>query len=397
MKTTVKLYSDGAYRWQKEAHETIDKNKGKLIVIKAARQIYGKTHFCIVELVRTCLSESNLECAYISPTLQLAKENYDRIVQKLSPVLKSYNGSTKKLTFLNGSRISFFSAEQQDSLRGFHCSGLLVVDECAFIQDKVWNELVAAWTLVHKPTVIFISTPLFKDGFFWNAFNSKKNVVLDWTTTYPLPETDFLLEQKKNMPLRKYNCEYRGQWLEAEGAVFANFSDILIPPQKSDDALYVGIDWASGSDGDETVLAGFNNHLEMKLLRRWKNTNPTRQVEEIVALLKTLRIIKITAEENSIGKIYLDMLRKNFQVIGFNTTNDSKRKIIDNLRTHIEQKNIKLIDDPELVKQLSFYEEQKTSTGKITYNAKNGKHDDIVMATAIALWSTKTGTILKWI
>lgn len=392
---TIKLYNEGAYTWQSEAHSIIDKNKGRVVVIKACRQIYGKTRFCLAELVRTCLSSPNLDCAYVSPTLQLAQENFEYLAARLQAAIVSSNGSTKKIRFINGSRISFFSAGQEHALRGFHCSGLLVVDECAYINDSVWTELIAAWVLKHKPTVIMISTPFFRDGFFWNNFNDPRNIVLDWTTKYPQPESDFLLQLKQTMPLRQYNCEYRGEWLEAEGSVFVDFKELLIEPTETDEPLYIGIDWASGSNNDETVLVGFNAANEMRLLRRWRNTPPMQQVGEICEVLRRTRPLKVLAEENAIGKIYLDALRRHVHVQGFNTTNDSKRRIIDNLRSLIERRAVRLWNDRELINQLVFYQEERTATGKITYNAAAGKHDDIVMAVAIALHAPNATSAIR--
>ena len=45
----------------------------------------------------------------------------------------------------------------------------------------------------------------------------------------------------------------------------------------------------------------------------------------------------------------------------------------------------RLLDDPDQKVQLAAYQMEKTPSGKITYNAAKGYHDDIIMATAFAL------------
>ena len=44
-----------------------------------------------------------------------------------------------ELDFNNGSSILFRSGEQMDSLRGFSVSGLLVLDEAAYLKDEVFE------------------------------------------------------------------------------------------------------------------------------------------------------------------------------------------------------------------------------------------------------------------
>lgn len=73
------------------------------------------------------------------------------------------------------------------------------------------------------------------------------------------------------------------------------------------------------------------------------------------------------------------------------TDNESKNKIINNLQLLIENKAVRLIDDFELKNELAMYQLEQTRTGKTTYNAQKGSHDDLVIATAIAFYSTITG------
>lgn len=395
----LKLYKESPYIWQREVHNYIDsirsdKSRIHTIVIKAARQIYGKTHLVMCELIKTALL-GVCECAYIAPSFLLSNSTYKSVSAGLqrAGLLRSKNGSTFSIELINGSTIDFYSANQGDRLRGQHYSGLIVLDECIAISDEVWTELIAPWAIVHKPVVLMISTPRFKDGFFWNEFNSSSDTtrVFDWTTDYPLEETEFLLKMKESMPIKRYECEYRGRWLDNDSSVFGEFGSCVFDLScMGGEELYVGIDWSNGVGNDSSVVSGFNRNCEQVLLFELNNMSPTNQIEYIIKELKKYRVRRLVAEANSMGSVYIDMLhRGGISVMPFYTTNDSKRMIIDNLRVAIEAKSLKLNSNRELGSQLSFYEEQYTSNGGITYNGAKGKHDDYVIATALSLYSWK--------
>ena len=77
----------------------------------------------------------------------------------------------------------------------------------------------------------------------------------------------------------------------------------------------------------------------------------------------------------------------------FMTTNDSKKEIIEDLILAFQRKEIGILDDPVLLKQLAYYDIQKTKTG-YTYNTSNDSiHDDYVLSLAIGYHCFKVGTI----
>ena len=69
---------------------------------------------------------------------------------------------------------------------------------------------------------------------------------------------------------------------------------------------------------------------------------------------------------------------------GFETTNDSKRKIIENFAVACQNERVSILDHPLLKLHLSAYEVERTPSGKITYNGSQGNHDDFCIATGIA-------------
>lgn len=77
-------------------------------------------------------------------------------------------------------------------------------------------------------------------------------------------------------------------------------------------------------------------------------------------------------------------------IIKFNTTNSSKKRIIEQLITVFQKQQIEINDDAKLIGQLTTYECQVKDNGTVTYNAVNGYHDDEIMSLAFLVdycWS----------
>lgn len=403
------------YPWQKETHEYItgllcEKNTNPMrnIIVKAARQIYGKSCFTKAELLRFSLGYRESINAYLAPASKLSRKMFKEIVKEAEPFIHKKNSTDLFIEFKTGSTISFFSAEQRDNLRGFTVNGLLVVDEASFMSNDVFNELISPWTRVHNAFTIFSSTPKYKNGFFYDRFilgkqqGSKGYKTFDWSEKYPPNEEDeFLIETRKLIPEIKYRSEYLGKFIDAEGTVFGNFLHVLYDPEElpgiaEGDELYCGIDWGTGNGGDYTVLSIFNQRGEQVELEYWNDKSPQSQIKKISDILIELKIgyganiKKVLAEQNSIGDVYLKLLSEKLLQYGiyitpFWTSEDSKRELVETFQVGIEQNQMKIFREEEQTKQLSnFASVLNKSTNKVKYEAQNGSHDDITMADMLA-------------
>ena len=123
-------------------------------------------------------------------------------------------------------------------------------------------------------------------------------------------------------------------------------------------------------------------------IKFFKVVDPVNLVTLLSNIINNTPTIKqIQIERNSIGSVYLSMLKRKINaalIKEFETTNESKRRIIEQLVEAFLQGKIKIVNDPRLVKQLQNYAAEKTPGGKITYNGANGVNDDGVIATALA-------------
>lgn len=375
--------------WQKDVFDAMDGSRGsrKRFVVVARRQC-GKSILAIVELIKVSLEHKGTS-VLVEPTRSQCVRVLKQLVGMLdgSGVIKQCNETTLTITFVNGSEILFKSAEQRDNLRGFTCTNLLVIDEAAFITDDIFYILYPTSDANGCP-ILIISTPLFCEGEFYNLFTTENELVktFNWgnydTSKYLPKET--LEMYRKTLSEQKFKSEYLGEFITDGGYVFGNIQPCI--KETNDEPIYGGIDWGTGQNGDSTVIILFNALGNVVYTEDFNNISPVEQINKISSILNRFSTLKkVQVELNSIGQVYYDYLRRavnsNIEIVGFTTSNESKRRIIEKLITAFNKEEITIPNNSSLIKQLQHYAMEKTSKG-YTYNGI-GEHDDYVMALAI--------------
>lgn len=404
----VELQGPKLFKWQSDVMVTLFSHWTNTIhTIKSKRQV-GKSVMLENILLKTAIEKKNTDSFVVSPTNAQAQKIYAELLKaiKHTPVYRSNNASQLTITFNNSSRILFKSAEQRDNLRGYTVTGILCIDEAAYISDSVISDILP-WVDANKAPVIFTSTPVGRQGLFYKFFmegltdNTTKYFAYDWSKY----DTSMLLTEerkefyRRTLPKQKYVTDILGEFLDGESSVFGEFGEILSNNyNRYNTTVYFGIDWGTGVGGDETAIAVFNSERQMIDLIHFNDKDETQTIQAVIDLAKRYNPIKITVETNSIGRVFFGLLDKaikenniNTQLKGFNTSNETKERIINELQVAIQNKSLTLRDDASLQVELSMYEMKLSPTGKRTYNAKSGYHDDLIIATAICLNSINSG------
>lgn len=396
------------FPWQADVHKGLLKygvGSGHIHIVKSKRQV-GKSLLIIGELLYFAINNPKTVNGCISPTLNQSRKIYKDILNAIekSGVVKKKNDSLLEITFINNSTILFKSAEQKDNLRGYTYTGLLCIDEAAYIQDEVFS-IVKPSTDVWRCPVLITSTPKFRLGFFFELFNKGLTGVKgissydfnNYDTSVLLSES--ALEMYKQMlPKNQFLTEYLGEFMDSDSSVFTGFKECVKLPLNDDyKQLFVGIDWGNGTNNDDTVICGLNERGEQVFLEYFNNKNTTEQIEYIYFYLKPFlpKIKNILCECNSLGKPLTELLRSRIGKTGlvqdWITTNDSKARLVSQLQVAFEQKQITLMDDEKQTAELSMYEASyNMKTGNVSYNAPNGGNDDIVISLMLALESKIT-------
>ena len=348
------------------------------------------------------LTKNKKKIGYITPTLKLGKLFHSQIVESLKPFITESNASDLTITFSTKTTVQFFSAEQKDAIRGnqFHYA---IIDEAAFMSDDVFNYSIRQTWLTIGEKVILCSTPNGSQGFFYEfvnlGLNSEHLFKTKVISIYDNPYVDPLeIEQiKRTIPERVFRQEYLGEFLSGSGSVFSNYLTCVGENPKTTGKYYAGIDWAK--QDDYTVLTIINDLNEVVEIYRINKIDYTEQVKLITAKLNKWKPIQTISEENNIGTVVNELLKKeykgNLQCITL--TAQLKKEIIDNLIVAFETNGITIPKNDILLRELqAFTVTYNHATGGLKYSAPSGLHDDCVISLAYAFYMRKNVTVNRF-
>lgn len=390
--------------WQEDVHKEIagQIRSSKRFVIKASRQ-KGKTFLLKVLVLEYSLQYPNTESVIIEPVSSQCRRVFSELVDALepTPLLKSSNASDCIIKLKNGSQITLKSGESKKAVRGFTCSGLCVLDEAAYLDEDAIQTILPICN-VHRCPILIVSTPAFASGFFYNQWIKEGNNIyhFDWSSSnYDFSKyiTKEMIDDYRNeYTPNKFKTEIEGEFITDSSFIFGEYKQCICEPIDKV-PIYAGIDFAPGTGSDSTVIMYFNKYRQVVDIYATNTLSPTEQIDFIAkSINERPSLKKVLVEGNSIGEVYFSTIQSklvNKQVIEkFMTTNDSKKEIIEDLILAFQKKEIGILDDKVLIKQLAYYDIEPLKAGNYTYNTtKDSIHDDYCIALAIGYHCFKMG------
>ena len=395
LKNILKIKFPPLEEWQKVVYDDVHiaRRSGNIYVVKSKRQV-GKSCLAALLLIEYALKEKCISVV-VEPTQAQSRRLFKQIsdMMQKTGLIVSANSQLLTMEFKNGSEILFKSAEQRDALRGFTVSGLLVIDEAAFIPDAIFEILYPTCDANNAP-ILVISTPLFCSGEFYNLYTrgmngDKHTKSYNWSAydTSKYLSKEKLEHYRETISSLKFKSEYLGEFISEGSYIFGNINNCVYTSKSNNvKPVYMGIDWGAGNGGDYTVVMLMDAGGVITEIYAFNDLGPVEQINKIADIVKHHPSLKtVCVEMNSIGTIYYAMLKKAIKtdIRKFITTNDTKREIIEQLITAFQTQKIGIPYDEELLLELQHYTVEKTSKG-YTYNGADGVHDDYVMALALA-------------
>lgn len=393
--------------WQMDVYKDAENadGSGKVFLVKAKRQI-GKSILAVCLLIRYALRK---KCTSIclEPTLAQSRRIFRQLCDFLngSGAIVGANAQLLEIQFVNGSEILFKSAEQRESLRGYTVSGILVIDEAAYIDDEIF-QIVYPMTDATGAVILAISTPLFMSGEYYSLYmrgiNGDERIkVYDWCnydTSIFLPK-EKLEYYRQTVSRAIFTCEYEGNFLAEDGVLFVNLEN-CIGTSEDTTIVYMGIDFGTGSDEDYTVLSVYNVSGGMLAIYRTNHLSPMQQVDWLCGLIldwaTNHEIRTILAEFNSIGSVYIDAMKqrlhgKNIKLTEWVTSNKSKQDLVTTMQIALENGRVRLLKEPNLLNEMRHYQaEINAKTKTISYNGYHC-HDDMVIASLLGYYAYYKG------
>lgn len=386
---------------QKEVYELYHNKDVREIVMNFSRQS-GKTTMAEIILIETMVNKK-CTCAYISPSFAQGKKVYREIASLLNQtkLISKKNSTDLTIELINGSYLQFFTAQSPTAIRGNTISGLLVIDECAYLPETtpdgqmLWSMVIQPITKAKKPKILFISTPNGKQGLFYDKYleglnsDTVKTVECNIYTDSTISKEE-IEEIKNNTPPLAWRQEFLCEFLDSALTVFEGFEKQFIDYQRVtfNTKVWIGVDLSSSGE-DETIVTICNKEGYIKQILVTGNLDDKyRKIANIINNEKQLVMCYI--EANGIGEPMINEIRKlvinKSKVQYYTTTNENKSENVGNLQLAIAQDEIFFNkEDAELYKQLAVFTYKiSKQTRRITYAAKEPFHDDRVMSLLIA-------------
>lgn len=303
--------------------------------------------------------------------------------------------------------ILFRSLDNPDNARSKTAGGI-VLDEAGDLANSAWSEVLRpmlmdtnGWLLAggtpkgrnwfwrectaaargDDPDSVFFHAPTvgaaIVDGQLVRQPHPLENPAIPWS------EIEKLF---RSMPERSFRQEILAEFIEDGGEVFRGVRSLVRSLEGHAGPYVAGIDW--GREHDYTVVTVIDAPTrQVVACERWTGIPYAAQVDRLIALFERLPCEIIVAEANSMGGPIVERLfyEHELPIRPWQTTHQSKAKMIDALALACERRAVGLPELPWLIAELEAYAVRKTSlVGLPTYGAPDGMHDDGVISLALA-------------
>jgi hypothetical protein len=358
---------------------------------------------------------SGAEVLVTAKAQRQSMEMFNQIVNEIedSRVSKEQWGIVNKtrteINFDNGSRIIALPVGRDGSnIRGYGGrNNMIIVDEAAFIDDSIFQQVFSPMMAVGNGDFILLSTPFGKKGFLWERFNDDSwHTVQVPTSANPLVPDSFIEEQRKNLTTTQFKQEILGQFDEASNSFFTReelMNCVQENVTREADTTFLGVDLAS-SGADESVYVCIDGDGNIFDIEHTSDKPMTDAMGRINDLDTFYNFNKIVIDSTSLGQGVVDQVKETLgnKVEGFKFTNPKKQNLYNTLKNELQENNISYehipgkSDRPEnkMVSQCLELERSYTSGGRMKIEHPPGGHDDFSDALALSVWAKSNATYI---
>ncbi len=364
--------------------------------VLACGRRWGKTTLGLKLAVEA--AERGERAWWVAPTYGLAFEPWRMLKRALADRWEAKLESARHIDLPGGGSLTVQSADDPDSLRGVGLN-LVVVDEAAFVAEEAWTAALRPALADRRGRALIVSTPRGRN-WFWHAFQRGRDPLnRAWeawqfaTGDNPGIDRDEIDEARASLPERVFQQEYLAAFLEDGGTVFRRVRQAATAPPdavpRPGGRYVMGVDF--GRYDDFTAAAVLDAETgALTALDRFREAGWDLQRARLAGLAHRWGVEAILAEANAMGEPNIEALRREagLPVIAFVTSALSKPPLIEGLVRAIESAEIALLPDETLLAELEAYTYRSTRYSTY-YSAPPGRHDDTVIALALA-WKLAT-------
>lgn len=310
------------------------------------------------------------------------------------------NDTELKLKFKNGSIIQIIGTDNYDSILGSNPKGC-VFSEYQKQKPEVWD-YIRPILAANGGWAIFNFTPRGRNH-AWKILQIAKDNPDTWEwqiltvdDTKVLPQ-EVLDQERKEMPEDTFRQEYYCEFLENAGAVFKNVDQCVDdkPLTVTQDKVFqMGVDLAKYQDF--SVITPLDlTEFQVGKPERFNLIDYNVQKAKIEAAYYHYNKARTYIDSTGVGEpVFDDLQSKGLgNIYPYHFTEETRKNLLTNLQILIEQRKIKLPNDPVLLSELKSFHYELTHTGKVRMAVPEGLHDDCVMSLALACWDLPNNPI----
>lgn len=377
------------------------------------------------------------EPGFMALFLSKTQRDTSAIARRVKRSIEGFKGAIQlrtnnvcDLEVVGGGRL-LFANSSRNGVRGLESVSFALVDEGAFVEgmEEVYSSLGPALSSGGPDArVAIVSTPNGQQGWFWGKLSENNGSVdlmveieearsAGWRSWIDEAGWQKILIHWKSHPQHSQNLHYLEQikdkyglseralcqefdlnFAESSKAVFSPglVRNAIVPTlqrlkSRSEGVFYAGVD-SCGTGDDYAVccilrLAG--DALEVVTWYRARSGSSDLHLFNIGNLLDEWCPRRSAVEKNSMGQVWLESLARDhgsLDIEGISTSQTSKSVMIDRLLMLLEGSKIKIPKDCPLIEELLSFQREGSQM-----QAAQGKHDDFVMALALAVAASPLG------
>lgn len=331
--------------------------------------------------------------AWFAPTYKILLDAWGQFERNLKPVIKSVNKADRRMVLTTGGVVDFWTLEDEDAGRGRKYARI-VIDEAAHARklEQVWTRAILPTLSDLRGEAWLISTP--RGGNYFKVLYDLGGKSPGWaaitapTSANPRIHPDEIETQRLMLPARIFAQEFLAEFIADGAGVFRRVDRLESCEQlesgRAGFGYVIGADW--GRSDDFTVFAVIElGTANVCAVDRFTDISYPVQSSRLKALRQRFNSAAIVAEANSMGLPIIEQLQRDgIPVEPFWTANATKAEAIESLALAIERGELRMLDSKVLRDELTAYDSERLPSGGVRYSAPPGKHDDCVMALALA-------------
>jgi len=409
---------------QREVLAGILKSKADIITIVCSRG-WGKTLFTTCDIVLpVMLNVPHAQVLWIAPTYKICKSPIDdvwmgideqsgqRFIPQNDPTTGfqfwDYKRGDMEIHMFNQAVLYHRSADNPDSIvsKGYN---LIVIDEAAQISREVFFQHILPTARRKNCKIVLITTPRGRNWIYEFYLEgqdpSKPEHVSFRQPWWKRPDYPLVLQRlMKGMPEHLRKQEFEAEFIQDGVGAFKNLAAIFEGPpiEFTDDTFQewfgkvdvdqlnaepwvVAVDFAKSEDYTAIGAMGIESRRLSYYCRMNKRDYKT-QLNHLDKVCQRFDMADLIYDKTGVGRGLEDFLGRSSNNYGFQFTNDSKNELVNKLIAATDYAEIKLPNIVTMRNEFELFTYDITRTGKLSYNAPEGKHDDTVIMVGLANW-----------